>query len=79
MLSQVPFFQLKTILTYKAQALGKRVVTVSPEYTSQEDCRTSERAGVRKCCRYFCNDGCVFDTDWNAAINISKRYKHSKW
>ena len=76
-LSQVPFFQLKTILTYKAQALGKRVVTVSPEYTSQEDCRTSKRTGVRKGCRYFCDDGCVFDADWNAAINISKRYDHS--
>ena len=77
MLSQVPFFQLKTILTYKAQALGKRVVTVSPEYTSQEDCRISKRTGVRKGCRYFCDDGRIFDADWNAAINISKRYDHS--
>ena len=30
MMSQVPFYMLKEILTYKAQALGKRVVTVSP-------------------------------------------------
>ena len=77
MMSQVPFYQLKQILTYKAQALGKRVVTVSPKYTSQEDCRTNERTGVRKGCRYYCNDGIVFDADWNAAINICNRYKHS--
>ena len=77
MMSQIPFYQLKQILTYKAQALGKRVVTVSPKYTSQEDCRTNERTGVRKGCRYYCNDGIVFDADWNAAINICNRYKHS--
>ena len=71
---------IKQILTYKAQALGKRVETVPPEYTSQEDCRTSERSGVRRGCRYICNDGIVFDADWNASVNIAKRYlkcKHS--
>ena len=77
MISQVPFYQLKSILTYKAQALGKRVETVSPEYTSQEDCRTNQRTGTRKGCRYYCNDGIVLDADWNAAINIMNRYKHS--
>ena len=80
MLSQVPFYQLKQILTYKAQSLGKRVETVSPEYTSQEDCRTSERSGVRRGCRYICNDGIVLDADWNASVNIVKRClkcKHS--
>ena len=77
MISQVPFYQLKSILTYKAQALGKRVETVSPEYTSQEDCRTNQRTGTRKGCRYYCNDGIVLDADWNASINIMNRYKHS--
>ena len=77
MMSQVPFYQLKYILTYKAQALGKRVETVSPEYTSQEDCRTNQRTGTRKGCRYYCNDGIVLDADWNASINIMNRYKHS--
>ena len=77
MISQVPFYQLKSILTYKAQALGKRVVTVSPEYTSQEDCRTNQRTGKRCGCRYYCNDGIVLDADWNAAINIANRFfKH---
>ena len=77
MMSQVPFYRLKSILTYKAQSLGKRVETVSPEYTSQEECRTNQRAGTRKGCRYYCNDGIVLDADWNAAINIMNRYKHS--
>ena len=77
MMSQVPFYQLKSILTYKAQSLGKRVETVSPEYTSQEDCRTNQRTGKRCGCRYYCNDGVVLDADWNASINIMNRYKHS--
>ena len=77
MMSQVPFYQLKSILTYKAQAIGKMVVTVSPEYTSQEDCRTNQRTGKRCGCRYYCNDGIVLDADWNASINIMNRYKHS--
>lgn len=77
MMSQVPLFQLKSILTYKAQAIGKMVVTVSPEYTSQEDCRTNQRSGKRCGCRYYCNDGIILDADWNASINIMNRYKHS--
>ena len=75
-MSQVPFFQLKQILTYKAPLLGKRVETVSPQYTSQEDCRTQSKEGcVRKGCRFYTADGMVFDADWNAAINICNR-KH---
>lgn len=77
MMSQVPFYQLRSILTYKAQALGKRVETVSPEYTSQEDCRTNQQTGKRCGCRYYCDDGVVLDADWNASINIMNRYKHS--
>ena len=75
-MSQVPFFQLKQILTYKAPLLGKRVETVSPQYTSQEDCRTQSKEGcVRKGCRFYTADGMVFDADWNASINICNR-KH---
>ena len=77
MMSQVPFYQLKSILTYKAQALGKRVETVSPEDTSQKDCRTNQQTGRRCGCRYYCDDGVVLDADWNASINIMNRYKHS--
>ena len=76
MMSQVPFFQLKQILTYKAPLRGKRVETVRPEYTSQEDCRTHRTRGCkRQGCRFYTADGLVFDADWNAAINICNR-KH---
>ena len=75
-ISQVPFFQLKQILTYKAPLVGKRVETVSPQYTSQEDCRTQSKEGCfRKGCRFYTADGMVFDADWNASINICNR-KH---
>ena len=76
MMSQAPFFQLKQILTYKATLRGKRVETVSPRYTSQEDCRTGSREGCkRQGCRFYTADGKVFDADWNAALNILLR-KH---
>ena len=75
-ISQVPFFELKRILTYKAPLVGKRVETVPPQYTSQEDCRTQSKEGcVRKGCRFYTADGKVFDADWNAAVNICNR-KH---
>jgi IS605 OrfB family transposase len=72
-ISQIPFYMLKRFLTYKAQHLGKRVVTVNPSFTSQDDCRKQSR-GVRKGCRYYTVDDLVFDADWNAAINIKHRY-----
>ena len=75
-ISQVPFYQLKQILTYKALLCGKRVATVSPHYTSQEDCRTQSVDGcVRKGCRFYTADGKVFDADWNAAINVCNRHR----
>lgn len=75
-LSQVPFYQFKEILGHKATLAGKQVVSVSPVYTSQTDCRTNKRDGNRKGCRYLCSDGKVFDADWNASINIAKRGNH---
>lgn len=78
MLSQVPFYQLRQILTYKALLKGKRVETVSPEYTSRQDCRTQSGVGCKRIgCRFYTKDGMVFDADWNASINIMNRYKHS--
>jgi len=71
--SQVPYFMFRQILTYKAQALGKRVETVNPAYTSKDDYREIER-GVRKGCRYYTSDNKVFDADLNASINIANRY-----
>ena len=78
MFSQVPFYHLRQILTYKALLKGKRVETVSPEYTSRQDCRTQSGVGCKRIgCRFYTKDNMVFDADWNAAINIMNRYKHS--
>ena len=76
MFSQVPVRAFRDMLAYKAQIHGKRVETVSPTYTSQMDCRTGNRDGNRKGCRYYCTDGIVFDADWNAAANIAIRANH---
>ena len=74
-MSQVPFYLLKQILSYKALRAGKRVATVSPDYTSQIDSTTGSREGcVRKGCRFHTASGVVFDADWNAALNIRNRY-----
>lgn len=75
-LSQVPFYEFKRIMEYKAPVAGKQVETVSPMYTSQMDCRTSARDGKRHGRRYVCSDGIVFDADWNASINIGQRSNH---
>ena len=72
-LSQMPFYLLLQILTYKAPLLGKKVVTVDPAYTSQDDFRGIMR-GVRKGCRYYASDGKVLDADWNGSLNIASRY-----
>lgn len=78
-ISQVPFYLIRQILTYKALLKGKRVETVSPEYTSRQDCRTQSGVGCKRIgCRFYTKDNMVFDADWNAAINIMNRYnKHS--
>ena len=74
-LSQVPFYQLKQILSYKALRGGRRVETVSPEFTSQIDSRTGSKEGcLRQGCRFHARDGVVYDADWNAALNIRNRF-----
>ena len=76
-LSQVPFYLMRFMLTYKASTLGKKVEFVKPFYTSQEDYRGLPN-GKRKGCRYYAVDGSVLDADVNAANNIMLRYnKHS--
>lgn len=72
-LSQIPFYLTNQILTYKAQALGKRVETVNPYNTSKDDYRGIEK-GIRKGCRYYASDKKVLDADLNAAINIGLRW-----
>ena len=72
-LSQVPFGMLLSILSYKAPLKGKVVKTVNPAFTSQNDHRGLKR-GERKGCRYYASDGVILDADWNAAINIARKY-----
>lgn len=71
--SQMPYFLLRNILTYKAVSLGKQVTIVNPHWTSQLDHRGFDN-GVRKGCRYYALDGKVLDADLNAANNITFRY-----
>ena len=75
-ISQVPFYKLKEILSYKALLAGKRVETVSPSMTSKTDCTTGKKNGTRKNRRFYCKNGTVLDSDWNAAINIARKSKH---
>ena len=75
-ISQVPFFELRRILTYKAENMGKRVCLVSPIYTSQIDNVSGIREGNRKGCRFYAKSGLIYDADINAAINIARRSKH---
>ena len=77
-ISQVPFFQLKTYLEYKAPIYNKLVKTVNPSFTSQIDHRTGNQIKeARRGCRYYSRiKGIVYDADVNAAINIGRRSRH---
>jgi putative transposase len=74
--SQVPFFDLRRILTYKAENMGKHICLVSPVYTSQIDSVTGLKEGERRGCRFYAKSGVIYDADINAAINIARRSKH---
>jgi IS605 OrfB family transposase len=74
--SQVPFFELRRVLTYKAENMGKHVCLVSPAYTSQIDSVSGIREGERRGVRFYAKSGLVYDADINAAINIARRSKH---
>lgn len=74
-ISQVPFYQIKQFLTYKAPLYGKRVEVICPAYTSQIDYRTGKKDGERRGCRYYGKDGTVLDAELNAANNIVLRSK----
>jgi IS605 OrfB family transposase len=74
-ISQVPMFELRRILTYKALLHNKQVITVSPAYTSQIDHRTGELDGHRVGGRYIGKDGQILHADVNAACNIGLRSK----
>ena len=68
-------FELRRVITYKAENQGKTVLLVCPSYTSQTDCITGKREGERRGCRFYSKNGLVYDADINAAINIAKLSK----
>lgn len=75
-LSQWAYHQLETLLTYKAEALGKQVVFVDPRYTSQRcnACGLIEKTNRCKN-KYACKHcGVVEHADVNAARNIRDLY-----
>ena len=74
-ISQVPLFELRRILTYKAENQGKTVLLVSPAYTSQIDSFSGIKEGVRRGCRFYAVSGIVYDADLNASRNIGNRSK----
>ena len=74
-ISQVPFFELRRILTYKATNSGKTVLLVNPYMTSQTDSLTGKVEGERKGRRFYATSGLVYDADLNAARNIGNRSK----
>lgn len=74
-ISQVPMFELRRIITYKAENQGKTVLLVCPSYTSQTDCITGKREGERSGCRFYSKNGLIYDADINASINIAKLSK----
>ena len=70
------FYQQEQFLTYKAQALGKRVVHQDPRYTSQKCnvCKHIKRTNRNK--SRFCCKNCGHQThaDLNAAKNVRDDY-----
>jgi putative transposase len=75
-MSDWTFSVLQFVLEYKCQALGKRVVYVSPAYTSQEchKCGHVEAAN-RRGSKFLCKKcGNRDHADLNAAKNIRDRY-----
>jgi IS605 OrfB family transposase len=74
-IGQVPFAELRRILTYKAPIYRKTVIFVNPAFTSKMDYRTGKQDGLRRGGRYYCSDGVILDADINASINIAKRSK----
>ncbi|MBD2186488.1 RNA-guided endonuclease InsQ/TnpB family protein, partial [Aerosakkonema funiforme] len=75
-LSSWPFYQQEQFLTYKAAALGKKVVNVAPSYTSQKCniCKHIKKTFRHKS-RFHCKDcGHKTHADLNAARNIRDDY-----
>ena len=68
-------FELRRIITYKAENMGKTITLVRPSYTSQTDSVTGKIEGERRGCRFYSKNGLIYDADINASINIAKLSK----
>jgi ribosomal protein S27AE len=68
--------QFEQFLSYKAEALGKRVVFVDARYTSQKCSRCGHRSSAnRKKSRFRCGScGYTAHADINAAVNVRDNY-----
>ena len=70
-IADVGWYQLRELLTYKAEEAGGSVVVVPPHNTSQicSGCGTMVRKGLSARV-HSCDCGLVLDRDINAARNI---------
>jgi IS605 OrfB family transposase len=66
-----PFRQLQTMIEYKAQSRGLRVLFVNPAYTSQS-CSQCECLGVRSGHHFKCSCGNQQHSDLNASRNLCR-------
>lgn len=74
-ISQVPLFELRHAITYKAENMGKSITLVNPSYSSQTDSLTGKREGERRGRRFYAKSGLVYDSDLNASRVIGQRSK----
>jgi putative transposase len=67
------FAELRSIVEYKAAALGKKVVAIDPRYTSRTCSRCGFQKKVNRNGRAFKCKSCSFqiDADLNASRNIA--------
>ena len=71
-ISQVPLYELRRVITYKAENMGKTITLVCPSFTSQRDNVSGKIEGERRGCRFYSKNGLIYDADINASINIAK-------
>ena len=72
------FALLAQFITYKADALGKKVVLVNPKDTSKKCSRCGKKNKMPLWNRQMnCECGNVMDRDYNASINIMNLARES--